>query len=375
MIKRTILLVILLCLLFSPSFAQADEDISILDSRVVTNFPHQLIFHLDVQSSSPIIDARLHYQVDKMNYAQVTSESWPIFTPDARVETSWTWDMRRSSLPPGAAVTYWWTVENEEGNEVTTLPKTVHFADDRYEWQSLKSDIYDGLTLSWYQGNVSFATELLDTCETGLARLMEEMDISMEEPAQIYIYASSEDLREAMIFPMEWTGGVAYSEFSTVAIGISQSQLDWGKRALVHELTHLLVHQETFSPYGRLPTWLDEGLAVYNEGDLETSLRSWLNKAIAEDALLSVQSLCSPFSADPEKAYVSYAESYYLVKYLMENYGGERIQEMLLLFKQGITCNEALSEVYGFDIGELDSRLRDMLKESTLASADLQYCA
>ncbi|MCD6568499.1 MAG: peptidase MA domain-containing protein [Dehalococcoidia bacterium] len=365
MIKRTLLLVITLCLLLSPSFAQADEDISILDSRVESNFPDQLVFHLDARSSSNIIDARLHYQVDKMNYAEVTSESWPVFTPDVRIETSWTWDTRRASLPPGAAVTYWWTVEDKAGNEVVTSPETVHFDDERYDWQSLNSDIFSGLTLSWYEGNSSFAAELMDTCETGLARLTEEMGIHPEDSIKIYVYASSEDLRGAMIFPMEWTGGAAYTEFGIVVIGISQSQLDWGKRALVHELTHLIVHQATFSPYGRLPTWLDEGLAVYNEGELDPSLRSWLDKAISEDALISVRSLCSPFSTDPEKAYISYAESYCLVKYLMGDYGGDRMMEMLMLFKQGTTCDEALTEVYGFDIEGLNVRLREALMGST----------
>ncbi|GAI54848.1 unnamed protein product, partial [marine sediment metagenome] len=34
-----------------------------------------------------------------------------------------------------------------------------------------------------------------------------------------------------------------------------EKQLDWGKRALAHELGHLVTHQITFSPYGAiLPT-------------------------------------------------------------------------------------------------------------------------
>ena len=104
-----------------------------------------------------------------------------------------------------------------------------------------------------------------------------------------------------MIFPQEWTGGAAFTEFGIIAIGISPGQLDWGKGALVHELTHLVVHQATFSPYGALPIWLDEGLAMYNEGELAPPFQSALQQAISEDKLISVRSLCSPFSADRGK--------------------------------------------------------------------------
>jgi len=337
---------------------QADNGISVLDSSVEIHFPSELVFHLEAESHANIVDARLHYQVDKMNYAQVTSEAWPDFTPATRIKTSWTWDMRKVSLPPGATITYWWTIEDADGKTNGTSPSVVHFDDPNYNWQSLT----DGeLTLFWYEGNDSFAQELMGACEEGLARLTRNIGTYPEKPIKIYIYASAEDLRGAMVFPMEWTGGVAFTEFGIIAIGISPSTLDWGKRALVHELTHLVVHQAIFSPYGKLPTWLDEGLAMYNEGGLEPYLDSYLQKAISEDKLLSVRSLCSPFSAEPEKAYLSYAQSYSLVEYLLSDYGQDKMLNLLTLFKQGSTYDEALAEVYGFDIDVLDSRWRRRL--------------
>ena len=344
----------------------AESGISVLDSSVEVDFPNKLTFNLEAESDATIEDARLHYQVDKMNYAPVTSEGWPDFTPAARIETSWTWDMRKASLPPGAAVTYWWTIEDAEGRWNETPASVVHFDDLRYRWQSLT----DGeLTLLWYEGDDSFARELVNTCEEGLVRLTRDVGTYPERPIEVYIYASAGDLQGAMIFPMEWTGGVAFSEFGIIAIGISPDQVDWGKGALTHELTHLVVHQATFSPYGKLPTWLDEGLAMYNEGELDPYLQSWLDNAISNNNLISVRSLCSPFSAEPEKAYLSYAESYSLVEYLLDNYGQDRMLNLLTLFKQGNTYDEALTKVYGFDIDSLDARWRATLVSSTVTTS------
>ncbi len=340
---------------------QVDSGIAVLDSSVEIHFPVALVFNLEAESNVDIVDARLHYQVDKMNYVQVVSQGWADFAPASRIETSWVWDMRKSSLPPGAAVVYWWTIEDASGNEVETSPSVIHFDDNRYHWRNLTEG---DITLFWYEGDDSFVWELMVACREGLARLTQDIGTYPERPIQIYVYASAGDLQGAMIFPREWTGGAAFTEFGIIAIGISPDKVDWGKAALVHELTHLVVHQATFSPYGRLPTWLDEGLAMYNQGELDPSFQARLDKAISEDKLISVRSLCSPFSAQPEKAYLSYAESYSLVEYLLHNYSQRKMLNLLILLKQGNTYDEALTKVYGFDVDGLDARWRETLVAS-----------
>ena len=368
MIKRITLITAALLLLLNPTFVVAEDGITVIDSDVEIDFPSQAEFTMEAESSVDIVDVRLYYQVDKMNYVEVVGEGWADFTPASRIEASWTWDMRYASLPPGAEVTYWWMIEDADGNEFEASPETMHFDDNRYSWQSLTSTVpWTGeLTLFWYRGGDSFARELMDACEEGLARLTQDIGTHPERPVKIYIYASSSDLQGAMIFPQEWTGGVAFTEFSIIAINIPSSEIDWGKRALVHELTHLVVHQATYSPYGQLPLWLDEGLAMYNEGELEPVYHSYLEEAILKDELISVRSLCSPFSAYYEIALLSYAQSYSLVEYLLDNYGQDKILDLLALLKQGNTYDGALTEVYGFDIGGLDARWRATLTTSVV---------
>ncbi|MFU8796628.1 MAG: peptidase MA family metallohydrolase, partial [Dehalococcoidia bacterium] len=124
------------------------------------------------------------------------------------------------------------------------------------------------------------------------------------------------------------------------------------------------------SPYGRLPIWLDEGLAMYNEGELEPHFRSRLAKAVAEGNLISVRSLCSPFSAVADLAYLSYAQSYSLVAYLLDDYGEDRMPDLLAVLKEGATYDEALIEVYGFDIDGLDANWRATLGNTTFSTED-----
>jgi len=375
MIKRIILITSALFLLFSPSAVAAVDGIVVIDMDVDINFPNQAVFTIEAESYVDIVDVRLYYLVDRMNYAEVISEGWADFTPASMVEANWVWDMRNAGLPPGAEVIYWWMIEDTDGNRFETSPDIMNFDDDRYLWQSLTSTAPQGseMSLFWYEGSDSFARELMDTCEEGLARLTQDIGTYPERPINIYIYASDNDLKGAMIFPQEWTGGVAFTAFSTIAIGITPGELDWGKKALVHELTHLVVHQATFSPYGQLPLWLDEGLAMHNEGELDPVLRSYLEEAILKDELISVRSLCSPFSAYSEKASLSYAQSYSLVEYLLDNYGQDSMLDLLAILKEGSTYDEALTEVYRFDIDGLDAGWRATLTSyAVIASEDGQ---
>ncbi len=359
MIKRTSLLVLVICLslVMLPAVAQAQSEIRILDSWAEVEFPLSFRFNLSVESDVNITDIRLHYAVDRQSFAQVTSEVYVEFVPSAVVETSWTWDMRRTGgLPPGAAVVYWWTVEDADGNRTGTVPVQVYFDDERYSWQSRTEG---EVTIYWYEGEQDFIEEIVLTVQQALTWLAEDTGAYLKERVEIFVYGSSLALRGAMIFPQEWTGGVAFTRYGTIAIGIAPYNLDWGKKALRHELTHLVIHQMTLNPYIDLPTWLDEGLAVYSEGELGLEFANSLNRAIAEDRLISVRSLSSSFSADTEQALLSYAQSYSLVEFLISNYGRDKMLELLNIFREGSSYDDALMKVYGFDMDGLDTLWRD----------------
>ena len=371
MTKHIGLIALTLLLFLVPSVVGAESGIVVTASNVNVSFPDQAVFTVQAQSSAEIIDIRLDYQVDKMNYCDVVSEGLADFTPGGQVDASWTWDMRNASLPPGADVTYWWRIRDAEGNELETSPEVMQFDDGRYSWHSLSDTVpqVGELTISWYQGTESFAQELMNACEDGLATLTQDIGAYPERPIKIYVYASSSDLHGAMVSSEEWSGGVAFTDFGIIAIGIPPSQLEWGKGALVHELTHLIVREATFGPYGQLPVWLDEGLAMYNEVGVDPSLAASLDDAIAGSELISVRTLCSPFSAYADKAYLSYAESYSIVEYLLADYGQAKMLDLLSVLKEGSTYDEALTEVYGFDIDGLDANWRATLTAGTTALA------
>ncbi|MDO8569143.1 MAG: peptidase MA family metallohydrolase [Dehalococcoidales bacterium] len=362
MIKKTGLAFLVICLMllcFGTGLAQAAGGPAILSSSTQAGFPASLTFKLSAQSDANITDIRLHYQVDRISFAQVTSEVSVAFTPATKVDTQWDWDMRKTGgLPPGTAISYWWTVTDANGKKVDSQTATVQFDDKRYPWRNI---VRGQVTLYWYQGDDNFANILMSTAQQVMARLIGDTGARLTKPVRIYIYASAQDLQGSMIFPQEWTGGVTYTEFGIMAIGISPVQIDWGIKTIAHEFTHLIVHQIVLNPYNDLPTWLDEGMAMYNEGALDTQFLSVLNSSIAQNSLISVRSLASPFSAFPQTALLSYAESYSIVKYLIDTYGQAKMTALLDTFRQGSGYDEALQKVYGLNMDILNTGWRSSL--------------
>jgi len=352
------LVLVLIGALWSPCLIQASSELSVLSYSAEMDFPTRLIFDISAQSDVNINDIRLHFQIKRTEHAVITSEIYIEFTPAKTVSTEWVWDMRKTGgLPPGSSLEYWWTVADVSGNSIQASPTEVRISDDRYQWRSFTEG---EVTIYWYEGDDSFSSELMDTTQDVLARLDEEAGAELEHPISIYIYANSADLRGSMIFPQEWTGGVAFTRYGIILIGIGANSIDmdWGKKAIAHELTHLVIHQVTLNPYNDLPTWLDEGLAMNAEGKLQLYFVNELNKAKNDGMLFSVRSLASPFPTDTNESLLSYAQSYELVRYLINEYGQEMMFELLSTFRQGAGYDEALNKVYGFDMDGLDARWR-----------------
>jgi hypothetical protein len=362
--KRVALTLLAACLLLGivlPLPAVAQTGLTVVKSAAEVKYPQQVVFSLSAKSNANISDVRLRYSVDQDSFAEVTSESYLPFAPATTVSTQWTMDMKRiGGFPPGTTIRYWWVVKDAGGARIETPPASVSFEDNRYTWQNSTEGM---VSLYWYSGTSSFAREVMTAAQEALTRLGNDTGAVLKKPVKIYVYASNQDLLGALIFPYEWTGAVTYSQYRTIVAGISPSNLAWGKRVIAHELSHLVIHQVTSNPYNDLPRWLDEGLAVYNEGLLDVSFGTALKRAVDSGNLMSVRSLASPFSANADQASLSYAQSYSFVSYLISTYGQGKMLELLTLFSRGTTYDNALLTEYGFDSDGLNSRWRDYVQK------------
>jgi hypothetical protein len=326
----------------------------------VLNFPESATFRATLTSDADITSVVLEYGNEQETCGEVIAKAFPRLVPGKSVQAEWTWEMRQSgSLPPGAQLWWRWRVTDANGQETISETQTATWLDDDHNWQTINNGDY--LQLHWYEGDGAFAADLVNAAGAGLSFNEEQSGLKAEAPIVIYIYANTDDLKEAILYEPSWIGGRAFPDQNIVILGISQDNLEWGRDTIVHELTHVLVGHLTFSCLGDVPTWLDEGLAMYSEGELDPASQSQLDAAAHADTLLTLRSLSAGFSEDASKAHLSYNQSYSVIKFMIETYGQDRMSSLLLGLRDGQTIDQALMQTYGFNVEGLDAAWRQWI--------------
>lgn len=354
---RWLLLIVLLSRLVPLSANLQEDGPHVLSSQAYIQFPDEIEFSIEIEHDEVLELVELEYGLDvracAVDVSRVTPED---FEPSESVNVRWTWNMRRTgSLPPGARIWWQWHIIDERGFELRTDREWIVWLDDIHAWQTLERE---NIFLHWYAGDEVFARTLLNAAERAQQLLAEDIGTRPEGEVHLYIYANSEDMREAILFEAGWTGGLAYADHAIVLIGINDSNLAWGLDSIAHEMAHVIIGKAVDHCYSSLPSWLSEGLAVYAEGELEETSRDFLDSAITQDTIFSVRSLSDGFSEHAGRAHLSYAQSYSLVNYLISAFGQQKILELLEAFQSGYRYDHALLQVYGFDADGLDERWR-----------------
>jgi hypothetical protein len=354
---RSAVLIFLILLLFSLATpARAQATVKVVSDTASLSFPTSIDFQAEFQSTTAITSVVLEYGVDQLTCGIVEAKAFPAITAGTDVKVDWTWDMRQSgSLAPGASFWWHWLVGLTGGGHFTSPKQTMLWLDSIHSWQTISGG---NINLHYYNGGASFAQQLHDTAAQALVRLSQDVGVSTDTAVNIYIYANTSDLKDSILYEPSWIGGQAFPENNIVILGISPDELDWGKGAEAHELTHVLVGHLTFSCLGFIPTWLNEGLAMVGEGGLQSAQQALLDQAKTADALPALRTLTGAFSDESNRANLSYAEAYSVVNFMTSTYSHDKMTALLLDLRDGQTTDEALQAVYGFNVDGLDNAWR-----------------
>ena len=352
-----LILFLLMGFFITPLRVTAAPHADVQSDSATLDFPNTVTFSATLISNAAINSVTLEYGNEQLSCGEVIAKAFPEFTPGTSADVSWTWDMRQSgSLPPGAAIWWRWHYTDEAGNEFVSETQTVTWLDDIHDWQTVSNE---DIRIHYYGKSEEFANTMLDAAVEGLRRNREQAGMLPDAPVDIYVYPNYDDMRDAVLYEPAWTGGQAYSDFNIIIMGLSGSDSAWDKNTVIHELTHILVGRNAFSCIGTRPGWLEEGLAMYSEGELDSYMQSLLDQSIQSNNLITLRSLNGGFSELPDKANLSYSQSYSVVKFMIETYGQEKMTALLTALRDAKPIDDALLEVYGFDTDGLDSAWRE----------------
>jgi len=333
----------------------ADGEIQVVENSYEVAFSEGITFRLGLKAEAAIKEVTLFYR----RVGEGLTVRVPVSVETGESVFTHTWELEPGDVPVGARIEYYWHIMDEAGNELKTSPLDFEYEDDRFTWKALEEG---SIILFWYGSNEAQARRLLDYATNSLARLQDEMGITLDSPVKIYVYQSKSDMNLALPRYSEayderiLTLGVVVDDATLLLLGSHRDV----EGTIAHELSHIVVGLATDNPYASLPRWLDEGLAMYAEENLPAQNRRALEDAIRRDRLISVRSL-SGYTGDPSQVDLFYGEVYSLIEFMLQTYGKDKMAQLLDAIGEGFYQEDALQRVYGFGMDELDLRWRRSL--------------
>jgi hypothetical protein len=360
---RLLLLLLALSLVSGGYFlpgaaARADgEEIEILSQRAESNFPDGVRFFIEARSPDEIKEVRVFFtklgQTSRSAYRIVEFEPGKSISGESVILSGRSGEY----IPPGSRIEYSFEIRDKAGRVHRSEEKVFIYLDNRFEWKTVS----DGLiTVFYYGGAESRAQTMLETAQETLQRMGPVLGIQPEDPLHIVTYTEYRDMADALPFRAEAvqeqliTQGIAFTEERVLLVhGFDSTYVG----TTSHEFTHLLVADATGRAIGRVPSWLNEGLAEYGNVGGSEDYDQYLRRAIATGRLRPLWHQAT-FSGTPEEIIIAYGQGKSVVEYMLATYGTEKMAELIDALKQTFDIDKALEQVYGFNQYGLDSEWR-----------------
>ncbi len=346
-----------------PEAVSADGEIDIITATAVSEFPEGIRFNLELNSEIEIDEVAVRFQIagraaNQYNYLDL--EQVEDGTTVARL-TSGEYFHRTSTRdrysPPGTIISYFFEITDTEGNLTTTDTGELLFLDARFEWDTVTV----GPVTTYYHGPVGVRAEAMaQVAVDTLANMGPLLGAEIETPVRIMMYNNNAEMlgataaRSGAISRELITEGQAFGEQNVVLL------LGNGRRAggtISHELVHVLVQRATDRSNLPIPLWINEGLAEFGNVDQGIGYDRFLEWAVDTGRTTPFESL-SVFPGDPNLSLVAYGQSRSVVEYLIEEFGREKMSELMATIDSGIPFEGAMRRIYGFDTRELDEMWR-----------------
>lgn len=337
-----------------------DGPIRFLDVSLVSNFPESIDFNASIESDVEIEDVRVRLKAgpsstEQYAYLDLVEGDGGIMNG----QLEWRVNTSDRYMPPGTFVEFWFEVFDKEGNEHLSDLYEGLVTDARYEWEEVRT----GPIRVFYHGPVhTRAQRLADAAMESMLLMASITGSEIETPIVVTLYNNNAEMlgavqaRSATISRELITEGQAFHDESVVLV--LSGNRDIG--TLTHELTHILVGRAAGGTSALVPLWLNEGLAEYGNLDPGLSYDYFLEWAVDTDRLAPFTRLRS-FPGDPDLVLVSYGQSKSMVNYMIEEYGGDKIAEVLAIISDGMNADIAVRDVYGKTIQELDNEWRSVI--------------
>ena len=352
-------LAVLTAAVLLPSLAMPARADAVIEATTIDNgYPKQLTFKVTARADSDITEATLNYSLKGRGSSALGKPA--DYTPgkNVTVEVVIQVNSGASYIPVGSEFVYHWELTTADGKTVSSPEQTFLFLPPNQDWKSVKGDF---MTVYYHGDKEATANTYLKAGIETYEKIGKNLfNVQLKQvPVKVILFDNEKESDPAR--PGSGTGtfdstvttcGTKVTNDILLIIPVPCGSTD-RTDTLRHEFGHILNETAGEGSLAKLPSWLDEGTAVYAQtspGDYQTAFA----QAARANRLIPFAEMATPTS-DASKVGVFYGQSYNMVKYLVDKGGPQKYSEFFATIKKGSRFDQALKTVYGFDMAGFET--------------------
>ncbi len=361
MTRRAIVLlfVVAFCAALVAPAPSVHADATILSATVDNGYPKQLTFNVTAQAPLDITGVTLNYAITGTGTSALGKPS--DLTPGKTVSASVVLQVNSGSsyIPVGSNFTYHWEITTSDG-KVTLGPDTkFFFLPPGQDWKNVSGDF---MVVYYHSNNQELASAYLRAGVETYDKIGKKLlDTTLKlTPVKAILFDNEQESSLALpgngatFDGAVTTCGTKVTQDIILLIPISCGSSD-PTDTLRHEFGHILNQAAGVGAFGKLPSWIDEGTAVYAQTTPGNNYVSAFQAAARANRLIPVAQMgTSP--SDPNLVNLFYGQSYAMVKYLIDSGGPAKYARFFATIQQGNRFDQAMSMVYGFDLATFEKQ-------------------
>ncbi len=234
-----------------------------------------------------------------------------------------------------------------------------------FDWRYIQSEHFD---IFYYESkNYDLANFSAYALESSLQQIQEDFNHRIADRIQVIIYDSHNDFSQTNVVPLpantEGIGGVTDLYKNRITMPFN-GDYDQFRSVLQHELVHAVINDMFYGGSAQslvsgnvqiqIPTWFNEGLAEYMAVGWDTNTDMFMRDGLLNDYMPPIPQL---------SGYLAYRGGQSIWNYIVEEYGRQKIGEILNSARAQRSVGAAFRTSLGMGMEELNETWRDYYRK------------
>lgn len=234
----------------------------------------------------------------------------------------------------------------------------------RFDWRFIQSEHFD---VYYYDSKNYYLAEFTaNSLEAAYAQLQRDFRHQLSDRISVIIYDSHNDFSQTNVVPLpvdaQGIGGVTDKFKNRITIPFMGNYGDY-RQVLHHELLHAVFNDMFYGGTIQsiiqnniqlvIPLWFEEGLAEYISLGWDTDTDMFMRDAVINNYVPPIPQM---------GGFMAYRGGQAFWFFIVEEYGREKIAEILHRIRQTRSIEAGLRQSLGLDMEELNDRFQDWLR-------------